>query len=481
MPKLTKRTIDSLLPRNGAGADYFVWDDELRGFGVRVRSNGRKVFVLQYKTGAGVTRRVAIGEHGPFTVDQARATATKLRADVLAARRDPEASDPARARDLARRNERLSLTAPTVAEVADEFLKECEAKLKASTAAEYRRVLGAPSGKRVRKKNSRAGELRLALGSQKIAEVTRQEISKLHLRMADRPYQANRLLASLSALFTFAERHGHRPEHSNPCRGIPGFREQKRERYLNNEEFAALGDSLTRAESEGLPLPRSSRTASRRRASEKTAKHRTKDTGTDGSRKPKPASPVGVAVIRFLLLSGWREGEALTLKWEHLDESRKVASLPDTKTGQSVRALGGPAFDLLKAMRTHRVLGNPYVFPGSKPGSHFTDTARIWYAVRYAAGLPDVRLHDLRHAFASVAASGGLTLPLIGALLGHTDSATTARYAHLVETAQTSAAEVTSAAVAAALAGKPPAAQSEDGGESSGPRVAQVLPFARVR
>jgi hypothetical protein len=120
------------------------------------------------------------------------------------------------------------------------------------------------------------------------------------------------------------------------------------------------------------------------------------------------------------------------------------------------------------------------VFPGAKPGTHFTDTARLWAAVRHAAGLPDVRLHDLRHAFASVAASGGLMLPLIGALLGHTDSATTARYAHLVDTSRRRAADSVSGAVAAALAGIDSlAAPSTDRGLGD-PRVLErptALPF----
>jgi len=119
-----------------------------------------------------------------------------------------------------------------------------------------------------------------------------------------------------------------------------------------------------------------------------------------------------------------------------------------------VRELGAPALAVLDAMRAYRRVGSPYVFPGAKPGAHYTDTARVWDAVRHAAGLADVRLHDLRHAFASVAASGGLNLSLIGALLGHTDAATTARYAHLLESSRKRAAETVSGAVAAALAGR---------------------------
>jgi integrase len=138
-----------------------------------------------------------------------------------------------------------------------------------------------------------------------------------------------------------------------------------------------------------------------------------------------------------------------------------------------VREIGGPALAVLETMRTRQRAGNPYVFPGAKRGAHFTGTARVWDAVRHAAGLADVRLHDLRHAFASVAASGGLTLPMIGALLGHTNSATTARYAHLVDSARKRAAEQTSGAIAAALAGNP----ADDAPHPMGAR--DVLPFAK--
>lgn len=467
MPKLTKRIVDAAsLPAPGPDGKpgyYFLWDRELTGFGLRVRSNGRKTYELQYRDAAGASRRVVIGEHGPFTPDTARTAATKLRAAALEARRDPTKSDPATTARKARSTARDRANAPTVAEVADEFLAECAAKLRPSTVAEYRRLLGVTLVKRGAAKGStRAGELRAALGRHKVAEVTRTEVAKLHLAMKPRPYMANRALAMLSALFTFAERRGYRPDGSNPCRSIADYREAKRERYLSEAEFAALGNALTRAEREGLPVPPKRH---RRRASLATAKHRPKRVGADGARPLTPFNPVSVGVLRFLLLSGWREREALTLEWSHVDFTRGVATLPDTKSGRSVRELGAPARAVLEEMRAVRRSGSPYVFPGLKPGAHFTDTARVWDAVRHAACLSDVRLHDLRHAFASVAASGGLTLPQIGALLGHTDSATTARYAHLVESTRKRAAEFTSMAVEAALAGSGSPANSALGSD----------------
>ncbi|AHG91852.1 protein of unknown function DUF4102 [Gemmatirosa kalamazoonensis] len=466
MPKLTKRAVDALAPQTGpVAADFFVWDDDVKGFGVRVWPSGRKSFVFAFRIGgrAGTKQRVTLGDFGALTVDEARKRATQLRADVFAGR-SPAAERAARKRAVA-----AERAAPTVSEAADAFLAECRAKLKPSTVAEYTRLLGVTAAKRGPSKGAeRQGELRRALGRFKVADITRAQVAKLHLGMADRPYSANRALATLSALFVYAERQGFRPDGSNPCRHISAYPEQKRERYLTEAEFAALGAALARAGREGLPIP--PKREQRRKATPATAKHRTKDTSPEGARSLKPFNPIGVAVLRFLLLTGWREGEALTLEWAHVDHAYRGAPnappgfvvLPNTKTGRSIRELGAPAFAVMDEMRAHRHAGNEYVFPGKKPGAHYTDTARVWDAVRHAAGLPDVRLHDLRHAFASVAASGGLTLPLIGALLGQTDSATTARYAHLVESSRKRAAEQTSAAVATALAAGTPAARGSD-------------------
>lgn len=462
--KLTKRVVDAATA--GVRPYVFVWDAELPGFGLRVRANGRKTYELQYRDAAGRSRRVLIGEHGPFTPEQARTAASRLRADVLEARRDPSKLDPATTARRTRSTARRALAAPTVADLADAFLAECAAKLKPSTVRGYTYLLGASPGPR-----ARPGMVRQTLGALKVVDVTRADVSKLHYAMRATPYQANRALAVCSALFAYAEQHGHRPDGTNPCRGVTDYREHKRERYLTDAEFAALGSALAQAERVGLPLPAK---RARRKATATTAKHRTKDASPDGARRVTPANPVGVAVLRLLLLTGWREGEALTLQWAHLDLARGLATLPDTKTGRSVRELGAPALRVVDAMRVYKLPGNPYVFPGSKPGAHFTDTARLWDMVRHAAGLADVRLHDLRHAFASVAASGGLTLPLIGALLGHTDSATTARYAHLVDTSRKRAADLTSKAVAAALAGGEAIPQSDPEYSQRGTRV---LPF----
>lgn len=444
MPKITKRLVDASAPR---ATDYFVWDDEIQGFGMRVRANGRKIYVLQYRDAAGATRRIMLGEHGAVTPDQARASAAQGRGNVLAARRDPSAVDPARKRARAKTAARESQRAPTVAQVADAFLAECAAKLKRSTVYEYRRLLGESIVSRGPTKGElRGGELRRELGNSKVAEMTRSQVAKLHLEMKNRPYMANRALAALSALFTYAERQGHRAPGTNPCLGIDDYREEKRERYLKEPELAAINAALEKGLREGLPLPQRRKRA---RATEATRKHRAKDAG-----RPVPLNPVGVGALRFLLLTGWRKGEALSLRWSDIDQGRGIATLSDTKTGRSNRHLSTYAVQEIESMRAYRQLGNPYVFPGAVAGKPYADLSRIWDVVRHEAGVQDVRLHDLRHSFATFAASAGQDLPLIGALLGHRDVATTARYAHLIPERQQHAAEASSAAVAAALASK---------------------------
>jgi integrase len=441
MPKITKRLVDSLEVRD---RDYFVWDGELAGFGVRVFGSGRKVYVLQYRDAAKASRRIVIGEHGAYTPDRARAEASGQRAMVLASRRDPTLADPAQNRRKAKLSASARSVEPTVADLADAFLTHADAKLKPSTVREYRRLLGVTEVRRGPGKGKpRVGELRQALGRFKVTEITRAQVSKLHLGMQRRPYMANRALAVISALFSYAETQGYRSGLGNPCKGVVQYREHKRERLLSDAEYAALGQALRRAEETGLPLPRHRQ---RRDATDTTSKHRTKRFDA-----PRPANKIGVAVLRFLMLTGWRESEALTLRWSDLNTERGTATLRETKTGRSERELGAPALLLVNDLRRLRKADNPYVFYGAKDAAHFTDTARLWDCVRHAAGLPDVRLHDLRHGYASVGLASGLTLPVIGALLGHSDVATTSRYAHLADTARKRAADLTAGAIANAL------------------------------
>jgi integrase len=250
---------------------------------------------------------------------------------------------------------------------------------------------------RPRKKTAIADESMLrryilpAFGTKKVEAITRGDVAKLHHDLADKPLAANRVLALISVMFNLAESWGLRPPASNPCRHLKRFAERKRERLLSGEEIERLGAALTAAE--GIE------------------------------------HPSALAAIRLLLLTGARKSEILTLKWEHVDLGRGALRLPDSKTGAKTIALGGAAAALLASLA--RAEDNPYVCWGNRPGAHFIGLYHVWKRIRRSAQLPEVRLHDIRHAYASIGAAAGLGLPIIGALLGHKTPVTTARYAHL--------------------------------------------------
>lgn len=282
--------------------------------------------------------------------------------------------DPAQARSDAR-------SAPTVDELADRYLKEhAETHKKARSADQDERTLD--------------GHIRRRLGTKRVADVTRTDIAKLHHAMRETPYMANRTLALLSKMFNLAERWGLRPDSSNPCRHVQKYKEQKRERFLSELELARLGKALREAVSVGKELP-----------------------GV-------------IAAIRLLLFTGGRVSEILTLRWEYIDEERGCIRLPDSKTGAKVIPLNLPALDVLAGLSRD---GSPWVIRGGKDGRHLVNLEKAWRRIRETAKIPDVRLHDLRHSFASVGAGANLSLPVIGGLLGHREAATTKRYAHLAD------------------------------------------------
>jgi integrase len=256
-----------------------------------------------------------------------------------------------------------------------------------------------------------------ALGRREIADVSRADVARLHHSMRETPGGANRTLALLSKMFNLAERWGLRPDGTNPCRHVERYRERKLERFLSDEELARLGKALERAERDGL------------------------------------ASRSGVAAMRLLIFTGCRSSEILGLRWEHVDQQRRLLRLPDSKTGARIVPINAPALAVLSQLEGN---GLPWVLPGRRDGSHLVNLSKPWDSIRKLAHLEGLRLHDLRHSFASVGASTGLGLPTIGRLLGHTQAATTQRYAHLADDPLRKASEAIAAHLEKAMKGTGP-------------------------
>ena len=362
--KITKRSVEAL---KTTSKDYFAFDTDLPGFGVRVMPSGKRFFLVQYRR-HGRTRRVTIGQFGIVTAELARREATIKLGSVRGAN-----GDPAALRDAERQS-------ATMKELGERFLTQyVPTRCKPSTQAEYRRSV----------------ELFLdpLFAKQRVRSVTTADVAEMHGSLSHIPYQANRTLGVLSKMMNLAETWGIRDKHTNPCERIERYPERKRERFLSPKELQRLGQALTAAE-----------------VCETESKY-------------------AVAAFRILLLTGCRLSEIQMLEWRHVDLNGKELRLSDSKTGAKTVHLGEAAVALLGALP--RVTGNPYVIVGKKEKTHLTDLQHPWRRIREAAELSDVRIHDLRHTFAWGGLLVGEGLAMIGKLLGHTQVQTTARYAHL--------------------------------------------------
>jgi integrase len=388
--KITKRNVDALLPGT---SDAYLWDEELKGFGLKVTPSGGKAYLVQYRLGGrtGKVRRVTIGQHGsPWTAEAARKEALAILGDI--ARKIDVA-------EMRREEVKEDASASSVANLARRFLDEYVAtKCKPSTAQEYRRII-------------ERFILPAEIGRKKVKAVTRADVARLHHSLRSTPRQANHMLAVFSKMMTLAELWGERPDNSNPCRHVEKNPETRRERMLSAEELARLGDALA-------------------------VSHE---------------SPHMIALIKLLVFTGARLSEVQTMRWEWIDFERGEARLPDSKTGRKTIHLPAPALDVLASLP--RLDGNPHVICGERPGAHMIGVQRPWQRIRAAAGLGDLRIHDLRHAFASIAASSGMGLPIIGRMLGHTQAQTTQRYAHLASDPVKAAAATVASKIAEAMNG----------------------------
>lgn len=388
MPKLTKRVVDQA-PLEATR--YIVFDDEVKGLGLRVSPNGTKTWILEYRPGTGgrqvSKRRLKLGAVGTLTPDEARRSARQKLYAII------NGADPAREQSEDRASKTLS-------EVISAYLTEhALPKRKPRTAEHYRDVL-----KRI---------VEPALGGRKANAIQHTDIANLHLKWRRTPSQANRMLAIVSSMYGFAAKRTMVPVGYNPARGVEKYPEKGRERFLTSEELAALGDALREAETIGIEWQVDEGAP--------TSKHVPK------ANRRTIVGPHAVAAIRLLMFTGARLREILHLKWTEVDLERGLLLLPDSKTGRKPIYLNAAAIGILTDLQR---IGT-YVIAGDNPEAPRADLKRPWQLISRRAGVTGVRLHDLRHTYASFGAGLGLGLPIIGKLLGHAHSSTTERYAHL--------------------------------------------------
>lgn len=408
--RISKRAVDALkCPAKKDRA--FLWDDGLAGFGVAAFPSGKKVYVAQFRKD-GRSRRIAIGEHGRLTPDEARSEAKKLLGAV------ETGIDPIEVR-------RAAHGVRTFKEVASDFMRlHVASKRKGRTYEEYERLL------RV--------HILPKFGTRRIVDIKRVDIARLHAALSDRPFAANRALALISSIWNWAARREEVAFTNNPAKGIERNPEHGRERFLKAKEFLRLGDVLRTAETKGIPWSID--------RTKPTAKHVAKS----GSQHT-IIDPFAVAAIRLLILTGARLREILHAQWDHVDFERGILFLQDSKTGKKPVYLSAAAMSVLHNLP--RLEGNPHIIPGEKEGAPRVDLKRPWTAIRKTAGFEAFRIHDLRHSFASLGAGASLGLPVIGKLLGHAHAATTHRYAHLDADPMRRAVNIIGATISAAMAG----------------------------
>lgn len=423
MPRLTKRIVDATRP-DPSGRQLIVWDDEVKGFGLRVTPAGAKAYILNYRTKAGRERRYTIGKHGsPWTCEQARERAKEVQRG-LAAGIDPlEVKAGAKA-------------VLTLADLADLYLEEGPAEK--------------PNKKTSSWDTDRSNinrHIKPLLGRKPITALTAADISRFQADVAAGKTAADvktkargraivrggkgiasRSVVILSAMLQFAV--GRKLISANPAKGVEIAKGTKKERFLVDREVVAVAEALTSMEEQAA------------------------------------INPMMAAAIRLLMLTGCRKEEITDLRWEWVDFDRSCLRLPDSKTGAKVVPLGAAALEVLAGLKRT----SPYVLPSTKNDGPIVGLQKAWEAVRakatqlarehaqkmgepadQAPNLMGVRLHDLRHSFASFAVADGAALFIVGKVLGHKQSRTTEIYAHLHDDPLRAVADRTAGRIANAM------------------------------
>lgn len=394
--KLTDAYVRGLLADD---RQQIYWETETPGFGIRVTPNGAKSWVAEYRANGGgrraQTSRVTIASFAIMNASKARAAAKDILASVRLG------ADPAE-------KKRSGRVAVSIEELSVEFLKpDAKADRKASTTKLYDLYF--------RK------HINPALGSKRAQDVSHDDIVKLHRQIgAAQPATANRVVLTLSGLFTWAlkKRKIDRPD--NPAKNVDLFREKARERYLSTDELGRLGEALREAETVGLVYEINE------------AKPKSKHAPKPDNRRT-IIDAHAAAAIRLLLLTGARLREILHLKWSNVDIERGFLTLDDSKTGRKTIVLNAPSLQILDELPRIGSLVIASRSSGTDVETPRADLQRPWAAIIKRANLGGLRIHDLRHTHASIGAGAGVGLPIIGKLLGHRQSETTAKYAHLAD------------------------------------------------
>lgn len=427
--KITKRVVDALAYAQDGPQRQVLWDTQIPGFGIRVYASGAKSFVLHYNLRGDNRRRLyTIGRYGDLTVDEARSEAGRLRAGIA------QGIDPLDALEAQQEEREAERAAPTVADLAEVYLKRHARPHKRSWQEDERRL---------------NQYILPAFGSRKLSELKRAEVTRLHVKIGDqKPHEANRVLETLRVMINLARDWGLMDEDApNPATRVKMFKTRSRERWVKPDEMPRLVDAIDQEPSEYVR-----------------------------------------AAIKLYLLTGLRRNELLSLRWRDIDFNRRELHLPDSKSGRShIEPLSAPAVEILRSLP--RQIGNAFVFPGDKPGRPMVNINKPWLRIRarfWATGNPDkaaalreqaeqdiagrskhasksadavearflalasdaakadgedLRLHDLRRTVGSWLATSGTSLPLIGAVLNHKSATATQIYARLADDAVRAALE----------------------------------------
>ncbi len=365
--KLTKSAIDRHEPADQA---YFLWDTEVRRFGLKIEPTGRRGYFIKYRTVTGRRGTLKLGDYAVFqTVDEARRLARKRLAEV------DDGSDPARDRTARRR-------AATMQDLADRYIAEHLPKKKPRSAKSDR-------------SNLRLHVLPLLGARTKVAEVGTAAVSRMHSELADTPGAANRVLALVSKMLNLAVVWEMRPAGSNPCKHVTRYPSKPRSTFLTDEGYRRLAAAVDWWDDE-----------------------------TDG------LSPA-VSIVRLLMRTGARLGEIHHLTRSELNLSRGQLNLAESKTGRKTIQLDEESVRVLRSVPIR--MDSRFVFPARDPSKPTGAVRYGWDQIRKRAGYPKLRLHDLRHSYVSFAIRNGADLEAVGAQLGHRSRITTDKYKHLVD------------------------------------------------